>query len=77
MVIFHPLYQSLDLAHKLPKKERKSVLLRNSAWIFPPKGPELEVSLALPPLHKLPETLRLRDKEVLACSDELLQQITL
>lgn len=37
-VIFHPLHQSLDLAHKFPEKERKSVLWGNSAWSFPPKG---------------------------------------
>ena len=72
MVIFHPLHQSLDLAHKFPEKERKSVLLRNSAWIFPPKGPELEVSMALSPLRELPEILRLKDKELLACSEDLL-----
>lgn len=69
-VIFHPLHQSLNLACKSPEKERKSVLLRNSARIFHPKGPELEVSMVLSPLHELAETLRLKDKKIRACSGE-------
>lgn len=68
MVILHPLHESLDLARKFPEEERKSVLLRNSAWSFPPKGPELKVSMALFLLHELAETPRLKDKELLACS---------
>ena len=77
MVIFHSLHQTLDLAGKFPEKERKSVLFRNGAWIFPPKRSELEASVALTQLHELVETLRLRDKELPACSGELLQKITL
>ena len=69
MVIFHLLYQSLDLACKFPE-ERKSVWLRTSARIFHPKGPELEVSMALissrSPHHELAETLLLRDEALLA-----------
>lgn len=48
VIIFHPLHQSLDLSCKFPERERRSVLFRNSARIFPPKGPVLEVSRAEP-----------------------------
>lgn len=76
MVIFHLLHQSLDLAHKIPKKERKPILLwRNSTHSFPPRGPEPEASTVSSPLHELAEIPRLRDQERLASSAKLLQQI--
>lgn len=65
MIIFHPLHQSLDLACQFPEKERKWVLFRNSAWVFPPKGPVLEAPRAGAPLSGLAEAPRLRDRSSL------------
>lgn len=64
-VIFHPLHQSLDLACKIPTKERRWVLFRKSVWVPPPPGPVLEVPRAGAPLCALAETLQLRDRSAL------------
>lgn len=67
MVGFHPLNESLHLAHQIPKKERKkSAWVSENAHSLPPPGPRLAASAASPLLHELAETWRPAAKEPLA-----------